>query len=176
MVDFPTPIQQKRRCHENARAEILCRMHRSAYSQLSRGLFPWRFLCLCLGAKKLIPIPKSAIVTKPFAPKFFAEWSDREIHSSHGDDFRDHFCVYVSGPRSWLRYQKASSSQRRSHRASVQNGPVDKFTALTATIFMTISARLELLPGCPVDHKAKAARLELLPGCPVGAARLAPSC
>ena len=53
----------------------------------------------------------------------------------------------------------------------MQNGPIDKFTALTATIFMTISARLELLPGCPVDHKAKAARLELLPGWgrPVGA-------
>ena len=32
-----------------------------------------------------------------------------------------------------------SSSQKYSHRNSGQNGPVDKFTALTATIFVTIS-------------------------------------
>ena len=37
------------------------------------------------------------VVTKTFAPKFCAECTDRHIHSSHGDYFRDHFCVYVSG-------------------------------------------------------------------------------
>ena len=41
--------------------------------------------------QKLTPIPKNVIVTKTFAPKFCAEWSDQEIHSSHGDYFRDHF-------------------------------------------------------------------------------------
>ena len=49
-----------------------------------------------LGAQKLIPIPKNVVVTKLFAPKFCAEWSDREVHSSHGGYFRDTFCVYVS--------------------------------------------------------------------------------
>ena len=34
---------------------------------------------------------KNAVVTKMFAPKFCAEWSNREVHSSHGDHFRDHF-------------------------------------------------------------------------------------
>ena len=47
--------------------------------------------------KKLTPIPKNAIVTKLFAPKFCAECTDREVHSSHGDHFREDFCVYVSG-------------------------------------------------------------------------------
>ena len=31
------------------------------------------------------------------SPKLCSEWSDREIHSSHGDPFREHFCAYVSG-------------------------------------------------------------------------------
>ena len=43
------------------------------------------------------PDPKNAIVTKLFAPKFCAECTDRELRSSHGDHFRDHFCVYVIG-------------------------------------------------------------------------------
>ena len=37
---------------------------------------------------------KKVVVTKTFAPKFSAECTDRHIHSSHGDRFRDHFCVY----------------------------------------------------------------------------------
>ena len=48
--------------------------------------------------QKIDPDPWNLIVTKLFAPKFCAEWSDRELHSSHGDHFRDHFHVYVSGP------------------------------------------------------------------------------
>ena len=43
------------------------------------------------------PIPKNVVVTKTFAPKFCTECTDRYIHSSHGDDFRNHFCVCVSG-------------------------------------------------------------------------------
>ena len=50
--------------------------------------------------QKLTPITKSVVVTKLFAPKFCAEWSDREIDSSHGDHFLDNFCFYVSG-RFW---------------------------------------------------------------------------
>ena len=46
--------------------------------------------------QKLTPIAKNAFVTKLLAPKFCAEWSDREIHSSYGDPFREHFCVYAS--------------------------------------------------------------------------------
>ena len=41
--------------------------------------------------------PKKVVFTKTFAPKFCVEWSDREIHNSHRDYFRDYFCVYVSG-------------------------------------------------------------------------------
>ena len=52
------------------------------------------------------PIPKNAIVTKRFAPKFCAEWSDREVHSSHEDHFHDHFYVYVSAPKNWPRSLK----------------------------------------------------------------------
>ena len=40
---------------------------------------------------------ENAVVTKLFAPKFCAEWSDREIPSSHGDHFRDYFSFYASG-------------------------------------------------------------------------------
>ena len=46
------------------------------------------------------PIGKSIVVANRFAPKFCAECTDREIHSSYGDPFRDNFCVYVSGPLS----------------------------------------------------------------------------
>ena len=41
----------------------------------------------------------NGVVTKTFAPKFRSEPSDREVHSSYGDYFRDRFCVYVSGPK-----------------------------------------------------------------------------
>ena len=44
------PDPKKRLRHKVARAEILCRMHRSTASQLSRGVFSWPFLCLCLWA------------------------------------------------------------------------------------------------------------------------------
>ena len=37
---------------------------------------------------------KSGVVTKTFAPKLCAEWSDREVHSSHGDYF-----VTISAPK-----------------------------------------------------------------------------
>ena len=40
---------------------------------------------------------ENGVVTKTFAPKFCAEWSDREVHSSHGDYFRDHFCFFCFG-------------------------------------------------------------------------------
>ena len=43
------------------------------------------------------PDPKNVVITKLFAPKFCAEWSNREVHSSHRDHFRDHFHVYVLG-------------------------------------------------------------------------------
>ena len=39
---------------------------------------------------------KNIVFTKTFAPKFRSEWSGREVHSSHGDYFREHFCVRVS--------------------------------------------------------------------------------
>ena len=58
------------------------------------------------------PIPKSVVVTKAFAPKFCAEWSDQEIQSSHKDYFGDHFCVYVSGPKSWPRSQKSCCREK----------------------------------------------------------------
>ena len=48
-----------------------------------------------LGAKKMNPIPKNVVVAKLFSPKFCAEWSDREVHSSYGDYFCDNFCFYV---------------------------------------------------------------------------------
>ena len=44
--------------------------------------------------------PKNAVVTNTLAPEVCAEWSDREIHSSHGDYICDDFYVYVSGPKS----------------------------------------------------------------------------
>ena len=41
---------RKCRCPKKVRTNILCRMVRSRSSQLSRRLFSWPFLCLCLGA------------------------------------------------------------------------------------------------------------------------------
>ena len=49
---------------------------------------------------KMVIIFQSGVVIKTFAPKFRSEPSDREVHSSYGDYFRDHFCVFVSGPKS----------------------------------------------------------------------------
>ena len=54
----------------------------------------------------LTPIQKRVVITKLFAPKFCAECTDRELHSSHGDPFRDHFYVYASRPKKWPRSQK----------------------------------------------------------------------
>ena len=48
----------------------------------------------------MVDSPKNAIVTKTFAPKFRSEPSDREVHSSHGDYFRDNFCDCDSEPLS----------------------------------------------------------------------------
>ena len=99
-VDLTGPDPKKCRRHENVRTEILCRMVRSTASQLSWGLFSLPFLCLCHGPQKLTPIPKNVFATKLLAPKFCAECTDQQLHSSHGDYFRCHFCVYVSGPLS----------------------------------------------------------------------------
>ena len=46
---------------------------------------------------KMVALLQNDVVAKTFAPKFRSEPSDREVHSSHGDYFRDHFYVYVSG-------------------------------------------------------------------------------
>ena len=51
-------------------------------------------------APKVDPDPKNVFATKLLAPKFCAECTDQQLHSSHGDYFRCHFCVYVSGPLS----------------------------------------------------------------------------
>ena len=87
----------KCRRHGWIRIEILCRM-----VWLRDSLLSWRpFLCQIpvFMSPPLFadPIPKSVVVTKAFAPKFCAEFTDRHIHSSHGDSFRDNFCVCVSG-------------------------------------------------------------------------------
>ena len=39
----------------------------------------------------------------------------------------------------WLIFQKTASSQKRLHRNSVQNGPIERSTALTGTIFVPVS-------------------------------------
>ena len=44
--------------------------------------------------------PKNAVATKTFAPKFRSEPSDREVHSSYGDYFRDNVCDCDSEPLS----------------------------------------------------------------------------
>ena len=46
------------------------------------------------------PDQKNCVVTKTFAPKFWSEPSDREVHSSYGDYFRDNFCDCDSEPLS----------------------------------------------------------------------------
>ena len=116
-----------------------------------RSMFKRLWPTACL--KIRTAFSKSGVVTKTFAPKFCAEWSDREVHSSHGDHFRDNFFVYVSEPcfgaqkltpslgalSRGPRPRKMSSSQSCSHRNSVQNGPIERSTALTGTTFVTIS-------------------------------------
>ena len=92
---------------------------------------------------RMADFSRSGVVTKTFAPKFCAEWSDREVHSSHGDHFRDNVRVYVSEPcfgaQKLTPSQKMSSSKSCSHRNSVQNGPIERSTALTGTTSLTIS-------------------------------------
>ena len=56
------------------------------------------------------PDPKSGVVTKMFAPTFCAEWSDREVHSSHGDYFCESFDVFsrtISDPKNHGQNQQA---------------------------------------------------------------------
>ena len=91
------PDPKKSRHHKNVRTEILCRMVRSRGPQLPRGLFSLPFQFFCFRTQKLTPIPKIGVVTKTFAQKFCAEWSDREVHSSRGDYFRDSCCFHASG-------------------------------------------------------------------------------
>ena len=91
------PDPKERRRHKSICTGILCGMVRSRGPQLSWGLFSLPFLCFCLRAQKMTSISKNLVITKAFAPKFCAELSDREVHSFHGDYFRDNFCIYVSG-------------------------------------------------------------------------------
>ena len=61
------------------------------------GIIFMTISALMPGARKIDPNLKNAVVAKTFARKFCAEWSDREVHSSHGEHFRDNFYVHVSG-------------------------------------------------------------------------------
>ena len=92
---------------------------------------------------RMADFSRSGVVTKMFALEFCAEWSNREVHSSHGYHFLDNFFVYVSEPcfgtQKLTPSRKMSSSKRCSHRNSVQNGPIERSTALTGTTFVTIS-------------------------------------
>ena len=49
---------------------------------------------------KVDPAPPKRRRHRTLAPRFCAEWSDREIRSSHGGCFRDHFGAYVPGAKS----------------------------------------------------------------------------
>ena len=49
--------------------------------------------CVYVSGPKVDPNPKSVVVTKALVPEFFAEWSDREIHSSHGTMFVTSQCL-----------------------------------------------------------------------------------
>ena len=64
------------------------------------------------------------------------------------------------------RSQKMASSQKCSHRNSVQNGPIEKFPALTATIFVNISVFMSQGPKVDPDpkkpHRHKVVRTEIL--------------
>ena len=68
--------------------------------------------------------------------------------------------------KKWSRSQKTSSSQSCSHRNSVQNGPIDKFAALTGPIFVTISVFMSQGPKVDPDpkkrHHHKNVRTEIL--------------
>ena len=48
---------------------------------------------------KMVAFLQNGVITKTLAPKFWSEPSDREVHSSYGNYFRDHFCVFVSGSK-----------------------------------------------------------------------------
>ena len=113
---------RKRRCHKVVRTEILCRMHRSRAPQLSRWPFSWKIT-------NSTPIQKNVVIAKLFAQSFCAECTGRELHSSHGDPFREK-------SKFWPRSQKMSSSQSCSHQNSVQDALIESSTALTATLFM----------------------------------------
>ena len=75
----------------------ILRVKRSSFDILM-GLFPWRGVEVYSPGgwgknQNFDPDPKNVVITKLFAPKFCAEWSNRELHSSHGDPFREHFFV-----------------------------------------------------------------------------------
>ena len=53
----------------------------------------------------------------------------------------------------WVRSQKMPSSRKCSHRNSVQNGPIDSFTALMGTIFVAISVFMSRAPKVDPDPK-----------------------
>ena len=67
---------------------------------------------------------RNIIVIKAFAPKFCAECTDRRIHSSHGDYFRDHFCVCVSGQLLGNFWARGSTGSNRFNRFNRFRGSV----------------------------------------------------
>ena len=75
--------QEKKRPHGWISTEILCIMQWSRALQLSRRPFREK--------SPNRPRPKNVVITKLFAPKFCAECTGRELHSPHGDPFRELF-------------------------------------------------------------------------------------
>ena len=91
----------------------------------------------------MTPIPKNAVVTKLFAPKFHAECTDRELHSSHGDHFRDHFHVYVPRPKSCPKvFHELSKSCPYVARRLLQSAPEEMVTKVVPmrTVELSIGA------------------------------------
>ena len=58
---------------------------------------------------------------------------------SSGETGANLIYTFLTSSKKFALIQKVSPSQSCSHRNSVQNGPVDKFTALMATLFVNIS-------------------------------------
>ena len=68
------------------------------------------------------------------------EWNGTDFFSErNGTDFCSGRSGTEPNPQMSTPIQKMASSQKRSHRNSGQNRPIERSTALTGTIFMTIS-------------------------------------
>ena len=94
---------------------------------------------------RMANLSKSGVVTKTFAPKFCAEWSNREVHSSHEDHFRDDFYIFCLGDQKLTPIQEIVIISETFAPKFCAESPKREVHSSHRTSFVTISVFVLLL-------------------------------